>query len=367
MSKKKTKIVIASVLKPVDDVRNYEKIGCTLQKSGNYEVIMLGSASQLKNTNNDIAKIPWRKFNRLSVGRILIQFTFIKALFKAKPDILIITTHELLFASLLCKIIMKMRLVYDVQEDYYKNLMHQHFYPFLFRIPAACLIRLIEWISRPFVSHYLLAEESYSKDVGFIKNKFTIVDNKSLPIANESSQQSFNIIFTGTLTEYSKTIEAIQLYLKIKNQFDNPKLIVIGHCPSNSYFNSLEELSASDASIILKVRNYPVPHLEIIQEIEKANLAIIGYESNPINEFKIPTKQYEYTAAKLPYLVRKNTYWSQIGTSWGGAIPIDFNNPENENLPETLSQISKAEIKSLNAEWERNEPSLLKAIMTIEN
>lgn len=362
MSKKKAKIVIASVLKPVDDVRNYEKIGCTLQKSGRYQVIMIGSKSDNMPDNNEIEFQSWKEFKRLSLGRLFIQFAFVKALFKTRPSVVIITTHELLIASLVYKALSPCKLVYDVQEDYFQNLWYQHFYPRMIRVPLAVVIRSSEWISRPFISHYLLAEATYLIDISFIKGKATTLDNKSLPISNHPSSESFNVIFTGTLTGYSKVIESIKLYSRIKSQFSNPRMIVIGHCPSKSYYSQLEILASQDQSISLLIQDHPVPHDEIVSVIAKANLAIIGYESNPINALKIPTKQYEYTVAKLPYLVRENTYWSQLGETWGGSISINFDSPESVDIPKKLEEMDKNQIKSDVASWSRNENMLAQTI-----
>ena len=365
MIKKKTKIVIASILKPVDDVRNYEKLGYTLSKSDQYDVILMGTQTDEPHENKVIAFHSWNPFKRLSIDRLKIQFSFLKAILNHKPDLVIITTHELIFVSVFAKLITSFKLVYDVQEDYYLNLKHQNFYPALIRYPAAYLIRSIEWLSRPFIHHYLLAEEVYSKNLVFAKGKATIIDNKSLPIINTPCADSFNFVFTGTITDYSKAVESVQLYSTIKQHFVNPKMIVIGHCPSATYLKKLRDLAHNDSSIILQIQDHPVPHNEIVAQIEKANLAIIGYQTNPVNQYKVPTKQYEYTAARLPYLVRANTHWSKLGTELQGAIPIDFNDPQPEEIVRKLNIMDKDYIKSDLALWENNEVLLLNLINNV--
>jgi glycosyltransferase involved in cell wall biosynthesis len=364
MSKKKTKIVIASVLKPVDDVRNYEKIGCTLANQGEIDIVMLGTEAN-STARKDISLMAWRTFNRLSFTRVYIQFAFIKRIFALRPSLVIVTTHELLFMAVLSKLLLGFKLVYDVQEDYYKNLTYQRFYPWYIRRPAAIIIRSIEWISRPFINHYLLAEEIYSKELKFTKGKSTVVDNKSLPITNSPSDEGFKIVFTGTITAYSNVLESVDIYSKIKNQFHKPSLVIIGYCPSKVYENCLIKLAKNDQSISLQLSSKPVSHRAIIDQISTAHLGIIGYDSNPINEYKIPTKQYEYTAAKLPYIVRENTYWSELGTSWGGAIPVDFDDPKPAKLAQLMDKIDRNLIQSEPAEWQNNESILIKFITSL--
>ena len=43
---KKRTIVIASVLKPIDDTRMFEKFGMSLSDSGNYNVVIIGYPSK---------------------------------------------------------------------------------------------------------------------------------------------------------------------------------------------------------------------------------------------------------------------------------------------------------------------------------
>jgi glycosyltransferase involved in cell wall biosynthesis len=366
MSKKKTKIVIASVLKPVDDVRNYEKIGCSLAKLKDCEITMLGVASKKNSQNENIQFLPWRSFDRLSIGRLNVQLAFVKKLFILKPQLVIVTSHELLIMAVIGRLFVGYQLIYDVQEDYYKNLSHQHFYPWIIRKIMAVSIRCTEWLTRPFISHYLLAEEMYLNDLAFTKNKRTVIDNKSLAITNQSTQQ-FKVIFTGTISDYSKCLESIELYQKLKSSLPNPTLVVIGYCPSVNYLNQLKKKSRLDESIQLLILEKPVPHQEIVEHIASANLAIIGYECNPVNVFKIPTKQYEYTAARLPYLVRSDTYWSELGSTWGGAIPIEFTSPDVKIILEFLASFDPNSVKTADALWIKNEDILLKCVDSFIN
>ena len=174
------KIVIASVLKPVDDVRNYHKLAKSIQSISKVEVHVFGSRSSQQTDSRFLHA--WKNFNRLSIGRLSIQWQFWKKVSQLKPDILIITTFELLVPACCYKILFRKTLLYDVQEDYFKNLWHQQFYPPLIRHVLAIGIRIYEWLLRPFVSHYFLAEECYADEIGFVKGKSTAVPNKSFEI-----------------------------------------------------------------------------------------------------------------------------------------------------------------------------------------
>jgi hypothetical protein len=49
---KKTKVVIASILKPIDDSRMYEKFGLSLEQANEYEINIIGFASKNIPTKN---------------------------------------------------------------------------------------------------------------------------------------------------------------------------------------------------------------------------------------------------------------------------------------------------------------------------
>ena len=118
----KKKIVIASVLKPIDDVRAYWKLSQSIAKTNKYEVNIIGNVSKKEPSYENI------KFHSHPIrGSQWIKrwFLRLKIMFKVlriKPDILIITTHELITVSLLARLLIHCKVVYDVQENYYLNL-----------------------------------------------------------------------------------------------------------------------------------------------------------------------------------------------------------------------------------------------------
>lgn len=364
MIKQKTKIVIASVLKPVDDVRNYEKIGISLARRNDLEIHVMGTRGA--STNEAIHFYPWLGFKRLSFSRLLIQLKYWKKLRMIKPKIIIPTTHELLIMSVLHRLLYGSKIVYDVQEDYFKNLWHQHFYPPIVRHLIALMIRVMEVACSPFISAYSLAEKTYQKDIGFVRKKSVVLDNRSSPIILHSKNNtSLKVVFTGTVSHYSKAAESIELFLLLKEQISEAEMTVIGYCPKHSYQENL--IKKYGKKVTLKLSDKPVPHAEIINEIARSDLGIIGYQPDPVNRHKMPTKLYEYVVAELPYLVQENTLWSEEGKRLGGAIPIDFEQPDFIEIQSQISDWKKKKFKTDECLWSNNEPKLLDSISSILN
>jgi len=352
--------VIASVLKPVDDVRNYEKIGKSLASDN--EVVILGTETQAEN-KPAIKHYSWHPFRRLRLSRLKVQWAFWKKLKQEKPDIIIITTFELLKTVMFYRLFHKTRVVYDVQEDYFRNLWYQSFYPPVIRHTAAIAIRSLEWLSTPLISKFLLAEKVYANDIGFVKKKAVILENKTCPIPDNKNRKPFKVVFTGTISQYTQAKESIELYLRIKHSLPESEMVVIGYTPNLAYHDML--ISRFADKVNLKISRKPVPHQEIVDEISKARLGIIGYEPNPVNEKKVPTKLFEYTEARLPYLVQSGTHWAHVGKMLGGAIPIEFNQPDPEMIEKALYE--PISYQNSGYRWSEVEPALQETIRQLKN
>ena len=77
-----SKILIASVLKPVDDTRMYEKIGLALAKIDKADIHIAGFASNNVSEYDNIEFHHLFKFNRLSLRRLLSSWKLWKLLIK---------------------------------------------------------------------------------------------------------------------------------------------------------------------------------------------------------------------------------------------------------------------------------------------
>ncbi|HRI80776.1 MAG TPA: glycosyltransferase, partial [Cyclobacteriaceae bacterium] len=151
--RKKRRIVLASVLKPVDDTRMFEKMGASLAPHGD-EVYIIGYPSAVSTVPEGIQLLPLSPFKRLSFARLLAKWTVFGKLLKLKPAVVIFNTHELILPCVLLKIIMDVRIVYDVRENYYRNILHSGSFPFFIRWPLAWLVRFKEKLLAPAVDHF---------------------------------------------------------------------------------------------------------------------------------------------------------------------------------------------------------------------
>ena len=87
---KKRRIVIASILKPVDDTRMFDKMGVTLSDTGNYEVFIIGYPSKDVPSYQNVQFLPLNAFSRISLGRLLAPIRIQRILHQVQPEILIV-------------------------------------------------------------------------------------------------------------------------------------------------------------------------------------------------------------------------------------------------------------------------------------
>jgi len=371
----KPKILIASVLKPVTDVRAYHKIGCSLAQTNKYDVNIIGFNSKKVFDEEKIRTHPIYNFKRLSLKRLFAPLKFLFKTIKVKPKLLIVTTPELLQVSYIYKIIFGVQLVYDVQENYYLNVKHSKGYSSLLKRMVLLRIMIAEWFSRWFVTHYFLAEKVYEKQLNFIKNKpYTIIENKVKTPSNKSSikraplkdDNHIKFIISGTLGESYGTIEGLKFYQELHELYPNSSLTIIGYSASEAYFKRLVKYTQNDDSIHLISNRKPVEHNLIIDELIKADVALLPYNIDVNLKGRIPTKLYECMAYNLPMIIPENAGWDEIINPSNATIKTIFNKPNPKNLLEEMfHKTVYNSSENTDIYWNSEEHKLLKVIDTL--
>src|SRR5687767_11228246 len=101
----KTRILLASVLKPVNDARMFHKLGLSLSKLPGSEVHIAGFAAPIPAAPAHVFFHPLFAFRRLAAGRLLVPFRYLRLLFRVQPTVIVAGTFELLLPSLLYKLL----------------------------------------------------------------------------------------------------------------------------------------------------------------------------------------------------------------------------------------------------------------------
>ncbi len=322
---KKRTIVLASVLKPVDDTRMFEKFGISLSDSGDYQVVIIGYPSSIKPAYPNIDFLPLDSFKRLSSQRLLAPLKVFLKICKVKHDILIVNTHELLIVALLNRIIFGGKIIYDIQENYYRNILYTDAFPKLLKPILALWVRAKEKLTSPFFHWFFLAERGYEKEFSFTREKVTVLENKpriTKHLKREKLVGKTNLLFSGTLGESTGLFKAISLAKDLHQLDKTITLHIIGYAAKHeTYVKIMNEISGYDF-INMTGGNHLVPHVEIMEAIMKADFGIIAYPPSPHTQNSMPTKLYEYVASKLPILLLDHKPWVEFCQKYDAAIVL---------------------------------------------
>lgn len=267
--KTKTKIVLASLLKPVNDTRMYEKFGRSLADTGKYELFIIGYHSNTIPIHPAITFYAPFKFRRLSMGRLLAPLKFYIFLLKVKPEVVIVQPPDYLIVTCIFKILFGSKILYDVQENNFLNILHTTSFPLPLRRTMATIVRAIEKITAPAIDHFILAEKVYARQLSFVKNRRTLIENKYDPLTplpekhhvRLDPEKPLRLLYTGTIAENYGIFEAIELADQIIRIHPNMTFTIIGRAIQDAVLKKVEgiasECTESQQGACSAHRDYP--------------------------------------------------------------------------------------------------------------
>lgn len=368
---KKTKVVIASVLKPIDDTRMFEKFGLSLEQANKYEINIIGFASKNIPTKNQIQFHPLGPFKRLSLKRFLARYTVLKKYIKVKPDIIIVNTHELLIVTVLYKILFGTKIIYDIRENYARNVRLQKIYPWIFRPIISFVIRLKERIAQPFVKAQIIAEHCYLQELPFLKDDVVLIENKfkqldRTEVIPKTNSKQIKLLFSGTIAESYGAFDAITLVKALHKVNPNVFLTLIGYCAKRDDLLRLKAEIKDCEFIHLEGGDHLVPHTAIVSEIRNSTFGLILNQSNLLSDQKKPTRLFEFTANKLPVICINNPTWSPFLAEFNAGLIVNLKHLKPTSLlVEMENSIFYNQGDVTTSLWESEVPKLLKLMDTL--
>ena len=363
---KKRRIVIASVLKPVNDPRMFEKMALTL--AHRYEVHIFGTEAADHQQSGSVFLHPLFSFKRVSAGRLLAPWKLLIKIIALKPSLVIICTHELLWMVLLARVFVPCRVIYDIRENYFRNILYTDAFPSVLRVFIALYVRCKEWVTAPFIDRFYLAEAGYAEELSFVNDKTVVIENKLKKIQVQSEEKwsvtdgNIHLLFSGTLAHTTGVFTAIDLAKNLYKIDTRVRLHIVGFSPLHSVRQEIRQAVLSCSFIEFQDYEQPVSHTEILRAIKKAEAGIIAYPSNPSTINTIPTKLYEYLGYSLPILLIDHPVWTKMCQPYPAAVTFDPNNPDFNFILDALLNTRFYKVPADIASWESEEKKLLQSI-----
>jgi hypothetical protein len=333
MSKKVA--VIASILKPVNDTRMFEKLGLSIRETNKYHVNIIGFGVKNPPTQQGMSFHNLYQGKRVSLGRLMAPWKFIKLLNKLRPDLVIVCTPELLFPAVIYKLLLSCQLWYDVQENYQRNISYQPTYPAVLKPLLKLGIWIFESSTRPFIDHFVLAERGYAKEMNFADSRHTIAENKfvnSEKVIRPPRSKEITMVFTGTGSKENGLLAAIDLLEKFYQKGYPANLSIVGNIPDQDILQTIKIKIAQGTPIRLVGDGSLVPHSLIMETAAKADFGLVAHRPNPSNENCIPTKIYEYLGLNLPMILQSHTLWESVADPYSAAVVVDYENIDPDDL-----------------------------------
>ncbi len=359
------RLTIASVLKPLKDPRAYHRFAKSLRETNKYSINIIGFSEKYIPDENELTFSTIFCHKRNHPSRLLAPIRFLGNLIRFRPKIVIVTTYELLFAAILGKILIRYKLIYDVQENYSHNIRHNQTQQGFVQKISQAYICFNERLAKFAIDHYIFAEACYTAELPKMK-PFLVLENKSIfhfphKSIDLSLKKKINFIISGTLTPVYGIEAGIAWFLRLEKSIPGSKLHLIGHVPLTDFREKLLHIAKANPSIQINISQHPIPYDEILEAYQHADCCIMPYQQLPSIAPKIPSKLYECLAMGIPVLFPHNPLWLSLAEKSNGGREVDFQ--EQENTFETFQNaISKPFFgnDSLNQDllWAKDEPKL---------
>jgi hypothetical protein len=344
-------ILLASVLKPVDDTRMLGKFARTLAALG-ARVAVAGRASA--STSPLPARISQHAIfegGRLSLGRLAAQVRYWRLLGQLRPRLVVVHAPELLPLTLLWRALGRQRqFIYDIRENYALNVSTQGVYGGLAQHGLASGLRWVEGLAARRAAALTLAEASYAAELpflGLLPSRVVVLENKYQPAPTEQlptaprplppPNEPLRLLYSGTISELNGLRAAVGLAEALHAGWPGGALLIlIGFCQRPELLAELARWQAQGLPIELIGGVTAVPHAAIVAEIRRSHLGLALYEPHPSTWRCRPTKLFEYLAHGLPVLIPENSLWEALITEHDAGLSGDFSPAQ---LPTTAASL----------------------------
>ena len=342
-------VLLASVLKPVDDTRMRSKFAVTLRERPGTTIHIAGRQAapdaMVANESGGIYLHPIFSASRLSLDRLAAQGRYWRILRRIQPDLVVVHAPELLPLTLLWQWLGRGRkFIYDVRENYALNVATQRVYGGLAKQALATGLRWVEARAARRASGITLAEESYAAELPFLASlptsRVVLLENKyqpapaevlpKAPIPLPSPAEPLRLLYSGTISELNGVWEAIALVQELNTQrLGGAHLTIIGFCQQPALLARLQSTASEHQAWLTLIGGAKqVPHIRIVAEISRHHFGLLPYQPHPSTERCRPTKLFEYLAHGLPVLLPANPLWMALMQRHEAGLVVDFQQPQ---------------------------------------
>jgi len=230
---------------------------------------------------------------------------------------------ELLPVGLFLKLLKRGKVIYDVHEDYPKEILTKYWLPSISRKPLSCLFNFIEKSASCRLDFIIAVTDGLRAE--FKKGKRATVRNypilEDIQPERRFELQNPSLIYAGSLTEIRGIGEIVQAMEHV-DPSKNIKLILCGTFSPESYEQKVRRLKGFEKVEYVEW----VKQEEVWLKLSHATIGIVCFHPTLNHINSMPNKLFEYMAAGLPVIASNFPLWKEIieGDNCGLTVnPLD--------------------------------------------
>lgn len=294
---------------PALDIRIFVKECCSLAKNGYKVFLIVPDSGEIKENKEVLVcpvSVPKNRFERMTKTVLKIY----KKAKKINADVYHFHDPELIPVGILLKITGK-TVIYDVHEDYPRQIMDKQWLPWLLRKPVSILYKILELLAGQLLDGIVAATPTIAKK--FPNKKTVLVQN--FPISGElfsDSQLDFskrkpNVIYVGGLT-VSRGLKEMIKAIALLSELSDLRLVLGGNFESKNLEDQVRVLPGWD-KVDFKGWLSREEYKELLTQCI-AGLVLFHPTGNNINSQ--PNKLFEYMSAGLPVIASDFPLWREF-------------------------------------------------------
>lgn len=344
------KIIQITTAHPRDDTRIFLKICKSLALK--YDTTLLVADKPENEFNSEIKVISVLKEGekKSRIFRfIVINFRMLRKCISDDFDIYHFHDPDFIPSAIILKLLGKV-VVYDVHEDYPKNILQSEYLPKWVQPLISWFIQKLEIFSlryfdgviaaTPSIQHRLLKYSSKCININNYPILYELKDS-----SNKKSKKD-GVCFVGSISKVRGITELIESL-----EYSKTKLYLAGSASDPNYFNYLKTLNG------WKYVHY-LGHInreQLKQLFPKCFAGIVTFLPTPNHVDALPNKLFEYMSAGLPLIASNFSSWHELIIKNRVGLLVD---PQNPKLiaQATLELINNCQ---LHEEFSKNSKNLI--------